>query len=49
MRLFPKIAMLYLIFFMSLLGWIAFSCFSKKCSGQRGMDMAKIQQCRMGK
>jgi hypothetical protein len=46
MRLFPKIATLYLIFFMGLLIWIAYSCFARKHTGQRSMDMGNIQQYR---
>lgn len=46
MRLFPKIATFYLIFFMALLFWITFSCFNRKRTGQTSMDMAKVQQYR---
>lgn len=44
--MFPKIAAFYLFFFLGLLVWITFACFTRKTTGQRGMDMAKIQQYR---
>jgi hypothetical protein len=46
MRLFPKIATFYLVFFMGMLIWIVCCCFARKHTGQRSMDMGKIQQYR---
>lgn len=43
---FPKVAMFYLFFFMALLVWITFTCFSRQRTGQTQMDMAKVQQYR---
>ncbi len=46
MRRVPKVALLYFVFFMSLLIWVAFAAFSRKATGQTGIDMGKVQEVR---